>query len=95
MASTFNTEYKERLKLPEYDGLEEIAIPGLAYDTVWSIALALNKSIEKIMTQNDSGCVNVTGEIVPLEEFDYTNEMMGCILRESFAELEFQGITVS
>ena len=44
---------------------------------------------------NDSGCENLQGELVPLEDFDYTNEKVGCILRQGFAEVNFVGITVS
>ena len=44
---------------------------------------------------NDSGCENLPGELVPLEKFDYTNEKVGCILRQGFAEVNFLGITVS
>ena len=40
---------------------------------------------------NDTGCENLTGELVPLEEFDYTNEKVGCILRQGFAEVNFLG----
>ena len=35
------------------------------------------------------------GNLVKLENFDYQNKMMGCILRESFHEVNFTGITVS
>ena len=45
--------------------------------------------------RNDSGCEGLPGDLVPLEKFDYTNERVGCILRQGFAEVNFFGLTVS
>ena len=59
------------------------------------MALGLDRAIDKIAQNNDSGCENLVGDIVPLEEFNYTNEKLGCILQESLAETQFTGITVS
>ena len=38
---------------------------------------------------NDSGCEVLPGDLVSLEEFDYTNEKVGCILRQGFQKLIF------
>ena len=51
--------------------------------------------MKRIAMGNDSGCEGLPGDLVPLEEFDYTNERVGCILRQGFAEVNFLGITVS
>lgn len=59
------------------------------------MALGLDRAIDKIAIKNDSGCENLVGDIVPLEEFNYTNQKLGCILQESIAETQFTGITVS
>ena len=67
---------------------------GVAYDTIWSIALGLDRAVDRINDNNDTGCENVTGELVPLEEFDYSNEKMGCLFYQCFREIEFLGITV-
>ena len=32
---------------------------------------------------------------MPLEKFDYHNEVMGCVLRKSMENVDFEGITVS
>ena len=32
---------------------------------------------------------------MPLEKFDYHNEVMGCVLRKSMGDVDFDGITVS
>ena len=44
---------------------------------------------------DSSGCEDYPGELVPLEEFNYRNKMMGCVLRSSIENLKFAGITVS
>ena len=35
------------------------------------------------------------GNLVPLEEFDYHNKKMGCLLKERMDEVFFHGVTVS
>ena len=35
------------------------------------------------------------GDLVPLEEFDYHNKKMGCLLKESMDEVFFHGVSVS
>ena len=95
MPTMFNEEYKRRLSLPKYNDLEELGIAGVAYDTIWSIALGLDEASNRIADNDDSGCEELLGELVPLEEFDYTNQKMGCILERSMRKTEFNGITVS
>ena len=92
---SFLAEYRRRLTLPSYQGLEELAVAGIAYDAIWSIALGLDRVINRVMENNDSGCETLTGELVPLEMFNYTNQKMGCILTQSMEEIQFAGITVS
>ena len=62
---------------------------------MWSLAIGLDNAVKRIATGNDSGCENLPGDLVPLEEFDYSNEKVGCILRQGFAEVNFYGLTVS
>ena len=68
---------------------------GLVHEGIWSLAIGLDNAVKRIAMGNDSGCENLPGELVPLEKFDYTNEKVGCILRQGFAEVNFLGITVS
>ena len=68
---------------------------GLAHEGIWSLAIGLDNAVKRIAMGNDSGCEGLPGDLVPLEEFDYTNERVGCILRQGFAEVNFLGITVS
>ena len=66
----------------------------MAYDSIWSIAYGLDKASKKVAAGNDSGCGHLPGDLVPLEEFDYLNEKMGCVLKTSMDEVLFAGITV-
>ena len=72
-----------------------MGVAGAAYDGIWSIALGLDRAMNRVVNNNDSGCEELVGELVPLEMFNYTNQKMGCVLEQSIAELEFTGITVS
>ena len=67
----------------------------MAYDTIWSLALGLDNALKQIVEKNDTGCEGLTGRIVSLEKFTYTNRKMGCILHQSLSEVHFTGITVS
>ncbi len=75
-------------------------IAGFAYDALWTFALALNRTSD--MVQNSTrqiitsltGC-NVPGELVPLENFTYSNQLMGCIIRWNLERTDFVGVSVS
>ena len=67
----------------------------MAHEGIWSLAIGLDNAVKRIAMGNDSGCEELPGDLVPLEEFDYTNERVGCILKQGFAEVNFLGITVS
>ena len=62
---------------------------------MWAIAIGLDIASKKISSGNDSGCENVPGDLVPLEQFSYTNTKLGCIFKQSFNEIDFVGVTVS
>ena len=49
----------------------------------------------KIESGVEGNCVNKSGALVPLEHFDYGNEKLGCLLKESLQETFFLGISVS
>ena len=67
----------------------------MAYDAIWALAIGLNITVEKISSGEVMGCENEYGELVPLEQFDYSNDKMGCIMIKSFSQVNFTGITVS
>ncbi len=80
---------------------------SLAYDALWTFAIALNKTNEMVrglireeilnMTQC-GGTDEETGvewEVVSLENFTYSNQLMGCIIRWNLERTDFVGISVS
>ena len=78
---------------------QDIAYGGVVYDTIWILALALNKTLSMVDIGNSSvigtGCEIATGSLVPLEEFSYSNEKMGCIMQWNLQRTNFSGISVS
>ena len=79
----------------EYKNIDPLSTAGVAYDAVWAMAIGLDTASKRVRMGNESGCENLPGDLVPLEEFDYYNAKMGCVLQESFSETSFMGITVS
>ena len=62
---------------------------------MWALALGLHKASEKVRMNESNGCDHLPGKLVPLEDFDYSNERMGCVLQNSFQQVNFTGVTVS
>ena len=77
------------------ENFTEFILSGSSYDAVWALALGLHIASEKVSKNDSSGCSHHSGNLVQLEEFDYKNDLMGCILQKSFHEVKFTGITVS
>ena len=78
---------------------QDIAYGGIVYDAIWILALALNKTLSMVEEGNSSvietDCKNATGSLVPLEEFNYSNEMMGCLIQWNLQRTNFSGVSVS
>ena len=94
---SFEEEYANRLQSPMYSslGLHAASDAGLAFDATWAIAIGLDNARKRIEQGNDTGCEDLNGTLVPLENFDYTNHKMGCVLKKGFSETHFEGVTVS
>ena len=75
--------------------LRPTSAPGLTYDATWAMAMGLHAASERVSRNDSSGCGHLSGELVPLERFDYLNERMGCVLRRSLSDVSFKGVTVS
>ena len=90
----YTTEYAKRLQLDQYKHLIPISTSGTLFDATWSMALGLQLTLESVAQKNSSGCDHLPGELVPLEQFDYQNERMGCVMRRSYSSVSFRGITV-
>ena len=67
------------------------------YDVMWVLAIALNNTATMVRSGdiNEIGCSNVSGSLVPLEEFDYSNEKMGCLIQWNLQQTNFSGVSVS
>ena len=87
--------HADLLNMSQYENITELEFSGVVFDGVWAIAIGLDIASKKISSGNDSGCENVPGDLVPLEQFNYTNTKLGCIFKQSFSEVNFLGITVS
>ena len=75
-------------------------VAALTYDAVWALALALNRTEEMMDTLNETeilertGCDDTTGALVPLSEFEYSNALMGCVIRWNIQKTNFIGVSV-
>ena len=78
----------------QIQNITEFILSGSSYDAVWAMALGLHHAAETVKRNDSSGCGHLPGKLVPLENFDYHNELMGCILRKSYHQVNFTGITV-
>ena len=76
-------------------------LPGeaaLGFDAVWALAIALNKTAVMVQSGNvsETGCEgNTDGDLVPLEQFNYSNGLMGCVIQWNLQNTDFQGTSVS
>ena len=86
-----------RLELDQYkeQNLTLLVNSGTVFDAAWAMALALNHTAERVARNDSSGCSHLPGQLVPLEQFDYSNERMGCVMKNSYSSVKFAGITVS
>ena len=67
----------------------------IAYDAVWALAFALNITSELVAWGNvsETGC-DLEGELVPLHMFNYSNALLGCVIRWSLEQTDFTGVSV-
>ena len=70
---------------------------GRMYDAVWILAIALNHTMAMVKSGNinGTGCENTSGSLVPLEQFQYSNEKMGCLIQYNIQNTNFSGVSVS
>ena len=73
----------------------------MAFDAMWSMAQMLNYTEEMRLADlpgNHSDfdeCRHLDGSLVPLDEFNYTNAFMGCVMRDNYYKIDFTGVSVS
>jgi len=71
---------------------------ALAYDAIWALALALNRTQDMFLSNfnvTEIGCDGLDGGLVPLEQFHYSNGVMGCVIRWNLQQTNFSGVSVS
>ena len=79
-------------------GYSPLLLSGLAYDSVWALALALNRTQDMFLSNSnvtEIGCGGLDGGLVPLEQFNYSNGVMGCVIRWNLEQTNFSGVSVS
>ena len=79
-------------------GYSPILLSGLAYDAVWALALGLKRTQEMFLSSynvSEIGCDGLDGGLVLLEQFNYSNGVMGCVMRWSLEQTNFSGVSVS
>ena len=87
--------YEQRATAEEYIQTVKAA---LGFDAVWALAIALNKTVAMVQSGNvsETGCEGKTeGDLVPLEQFNYSNGLMGCVIQWNLQNTDFQGTSVS
>ena len=75
--------------------LTEFILAGTEFDAIWAMALGLDSASRRVLMNDSIECDHLPGALVHLEDFDYLNEKMGCLLSNSFQKVNFSGITVS
>ena len=79
-------------------GYTPTLVRGIAYDAVWALALGLNRTQEMFLSNynvSEIGCDGLDGGLVSLEQFNYSNGVMGCVMRWSLEQTDFSGVSVS
>ena len=99
----FNDEYLRRLDMAAArDNVTFTFVAPIAYDAVWSLALALNKTnsmlawpkervVGKTNCQDDG--IDLNG--FRLDNFTYNHSLVGCVVRWNLAQTNFVGVSVS
>ncbi|KAL5493728.1 hypothetical protein EMCRGX_G014948 [Ephydatia muelleri] len=84
--------YNQRQKLENYS---DTVVHAFAYDAIWALALALNKTEEQIKTNiSIPDCQGLNGYInITLDQFQYSNAKMSCYLKANLQATNFTGVT--
>ncbi len=96
----FSPSYSEMSINQTYNNIsiQRSIYANLVFDLIWSLALGLNRTAQLVADNDisDTNCNDeLQGALVPLEEFDYTNQLMGCVLLDSIQKVKFLGLSVS
>ena len=92
----FENMYENRAVEENY--IVHTASAALGFDAVWALATALNRTAAMVQSGNvsETGCEGHTeGDLVPLEHFNYSNGLMGCVIQWNLQNTNFLGTSVS
>ena len=98
-AKNFTRTYTDRLDTTEFK--KKSTLHAIAFDVVWTLALVLNYTEEMRLNQSKEQAIhqncssNLTGDLVPLNKFNYSNAYMGCVMRHNFYKVNFTGVSVN
>ena len=67
------------------------------YDMLWVLAKALNSTMAMVKSGNinHTGCEYFPGSLVTIENFNYTNVRMACLITWNLKNTNFLGVSVS
>ena len=67
------------------------------YDMLWVLAKALTSTMTMVKSGNinHTGCKYYPGSLVSLEDFNYTNKRMTCLMWWNLKNTNFLGVSVS
>ena len=95
----YSEKYRERIN--RSTKFKWSSLHALAFDAVWTLALVLNCTEEmrlnltKEQAIHENCSTNLTGNLVPLNKFNYSNAFMGCVMKHNFYKVTFTGVSVS
>ena len=73
----------------------------MAFDAMWTVAQMLNTTEEMRLDglsrdhPDFDNCRHLDGNLVPLDEFNYSNAFMGCVMSGNYFKTNFTGVSVS
>ena len=99
----FDELYEKRLEIAAQENNYTFSfIAPIAYDAVWSLALALNRTITMLEWQKDrivqeTRCKDDGKDLqgFGLADFTYNHSFVGCVIRWSLTQTRFTGVSVS
>ena len=83
------------------EGYSDTIVHTLAFDAVWALAIALNRTASQLdeMDYRNSDileCSKLQGSLnVSLDQFEYSNAQLACLLKKNMQRTLFDGVSVS
>ena len=77
--------YTEQMRLQTADPLSNIQ----------QTCSNVTENPERCVIEKITNCTDLYGELVSLNEFNYSNAFMGCVIKYNFHQVNFSGMAVS